>query len=106
MKPKYRFSQVNSQCGNVHNELLLLLICWKLTIGSLRTFVKVDEFISIIYDFCEKGTNLCVLKGINNKVQLAKRRAGSDRSAENFYHLENSTYFFFRNTVIKFFAFF
>lgn len=58
------------------------------TINPFKQFVKtIKAHWSGIVNFCETEINNGILEGLNNKVQLAKRRARGYRCTENFINM-------------------
>ncbi len=60
----------------------------KLKIGPFNQFIKTikSHWMGIV-NFCETEINNGILEGINNKVQLAKRRARGYRCTKNFVNM-------------------
>lgn len=60
----------------------------KLKIDPFNQFIKtVKSHWTGIVNFCETEINNGILEGINNKVQLAKRRARGYRCTKNFINM-------------------
>jgi transposase len=65
-------------CGEVERE----------SIGPFGPFVRtIKAHWAGIVNFCETGISNGILEGINNKIQLAKRRARGYRCIKNFTNM-------------------
>lgn len=91
----YRLKELFNDLWEMEDEeeATLFLVDWckeveKSNIFPFKQFVKtVKAHWTGIVNFCETGINNGVLEGINNKVQLAKRRARGYRCTENFINM-------------------
>ena len=91
----YRLKELFNDLWEMEDEeeATYFLVDWcneveKSDIAPFKQFVKtVKAHWTGIVNFCEKEINNGVLEGINNKVQLAKRRARGYRCSENFINM-------------------
>ncbi len=91
----YRLKELFNDLWEMEDEeeATYFLVDWckeveKSDITPFKQFVKtVKTHWTGIINFCEKEINNGVLEGINNKIQLAKRRARGYRCKENFINM-------------------
>jgi transposase len=91
----YRLKELFNDLWEMEDEedATHFLVAWckeveKSDITPFKQFVKtVKAHWTGIINFCEKEINNGVLEGINNKIQLAKRRARGYRCKENFINM-------------------
>jgi transposase len=78
---------------DTEEEAIVFLKSWcneaaKLKIDPFNQFIKmIQSHWTGIVNFCETKINNGILEGINNKVQLAKRRARGYRCTKNFINM-------------------
>ena len=74
-------------------EAVAFLVDWckEVDVADIQPFKKFANTVKShwagIVSFCETGITNGILEGINNKVQLAKRRARGYRTTENFINM-------------------
>ncbi len=77
----------------MEEEATAFLVLWcdeveQLNIGPFKQFIKtIKSHWTGIVNFCETEINNGILEGINNKIQLAKRRARGYRCTKNFINM-------------------
>ena len=91
----YRFKELFNDLWDMETEeqAIRFLVAWckeveATDIAPFKKFVKtVKAHWQGIVNFCETNINNGILEGINNKIQLAKRRARGYRLSENFINM-------------------
>lgn len=91
----YRLKELFNDLWEMEDEeeATYFLVDWckqveKASIGPFMQFIKtIKAHWTGIVNFCETEINNGVLEGINNKIQLAKKRARGYRRTENFVNM-------------------
>ena len=91
----YRLKELFNDLWDMETEeeATAFLVSWcdeveQSNISSFKQFVKtIKAHWTGLVNFCETGINNGILEGINNKVQLAKRRARGYRNTKNFINM-------------------
>jgi transposase len=91
----YRFKELFNDLWDMETEeeATKFLVAWckeveASDIAPFKKFVKtIHNHWQGIVNFCETNINNGILEGINNKIQLAKRRARGYRLTENFINM-------------------